>query len=145
MTDKQFKRLRDRIKRIALPWIETLGLKWWNIELEYSRDGKDMLSRQEESGAVWDCMATASAKWEYLSATVRFNMPTLMDCSDESLEKTILHELCHILVREMREWSPEDVSQERIVMGRRAEERVVCTLARAFLWTRSRSRKESKE
>jgi hypothetical protein len=145
VTGKEFNKLRKRIRSIALPWLECLGLKWWTVNLDYSRDGKDVNPPREENGATWDCAACASAQWQYMTATVTFNMPVLMDFSDEKLESTIIHELMHILVREMREWSPEDVSQERIAVGRNAEERVVTTLTKAFLWTRAMARREAKE
>lgn len=139
MTDKEFKKLHDKIRKIAEDWMQVLGLMWWNVTLEYVRDPRGMPSRQGNDNY---CLGEAHAYWQYLEATVKFNMPDLMDKPDEELEKIVLHELVHILVWETREWAPETVTAERNEMGMKAEDRVVSTLTNAFLWTRAYARKE---
>ena len=47
--------------------------------------------------------AEVQSDWRYLSAAIKFNMPALAGQTDEEIEIKVVHELCHILICEMRE------------------------------------------
>lgn len=147
MTDREYRRLRKRIRRIAEGWITSLGLRWWSIDLIYDRDGSAVRPlTPEERAADKHLLGEAHVQWQYLKARVVFNMPEIAadDMTDREIERLVVHELCHVLVREMREWAPEEVTVDRNDIGMKAEERVVTTLASAFLWTRACWQKEGK-
>ncbi len=63
-------------------------------------------------------------------------MLAVADLPDEELERVFVHECCHVLVAEMREWGPGDMTQAACEISLKHEERVVCGLTSAFLWTR---------
>ena len=108
-------------RRVASLWARWKHLvDGWDVRVVYS-PGEFTLG--EESG---DAVAMTLAEWPYLRATVAFNLALAALESDEDLENTVVHEMCHVLVQEMQ------------VFGRYMghEERVCSSLARAFLKTR---------
>lgn len=145
MNDKEYEELRNRIREIARAWLQVLGLGFWKIDLEYSRDGKGVCDPHSDLGNEWDCAASVLVKWQYLNANIIFNLPIMLEMSDNEIEDTIIHEICHVLVNEMREYSQVEISEERLHIGRAHEERVVSSLTNAFKWVRSRARDEIRE
>jgi len=89
MTDKEYAKQRNRIKKIADTLIKPLGFSWFTITLEYKRrfDYNDT-----------DIMAKCHAQPDYMMATIEFFVPSIVELSDEELKHVILHELCHLLV-----------------------------------------------
>ncbi len=130
MTDSEYAKQKKRLLTLAERWITPLGLKWWKVDLVYARESLD------SSKPGWYCQAKTSVSWEYLDAKITFAMPDIVDVSDEALEKIFVHECCHILVNEMRMWAAEEISKEKMDEAMKHEERVVCGLASAFMWTR---------
>jgi hypothetical protein len=114
---------KARIKRFIYKWVTPLGLGWWKVDIEWL-DGPP-----ETPHEGFDKAADCRAQWPYRKATVRFWLNATMDMDDEDLEEMVVHELCHILVNQMRE--------EGIVH----EEAVVTALSKAFIWTYSAGRK----
>lgn len=129
-TDADFRKQRDRIRKLADKWLTVLGLKWWSIDIEYSR-----VPLETDAGAEWVCTAKASAKWEYLRGTLSFNVIELISKPDEELERIFVHECCHLLVNEMRMWGEKRMSERECDEAMHHEERVVCGMTSAFLWT----------
>lgn len=133
MNDSEYEAQRKRIQDLAEIWLPCLGLKWWKIDLVYEREG--IGTSEKNQAGNWQCNANASVKWEYLRATLRFNMLTMEDQSDTDLERIFVHECCHVLVAELREWGPETLTQDQVEHSLKHEERVVSGLTSAFLWT----------
>ena len=130
MDDAAFGKQKRRLLKLANRWIGPLGLKWWKLDLVYSRTPLD------SSKPGFYCQAKTSVAWEYLDATITWNMEAIEGLSDEELEKIFVHECCHILVNEMRMWGPSKLDEEKLHEAMLHEERVVTQLALAFLWTR---------
>lgn len=126
MTDAEYEEQKQRIRAIADRWIEPLGLNWWKIELEYSRE--PLQGAEEDAKQGWCLQATCRAKWQYLDATITFGLPSIAHLSDEALEDVIVHELMHVFVNEMRE------------KGINHEERVVTQLTKAVIGLRAHLR-----
>lgn len=135
MNDKDYDFHKARIGALADKWLPMLGLEWWTIDIEYHRAG---ISNGEED---WTTNARCNAKWEYMRATIAFNMLAVMDLSSDELERIFVHECCHILVCEMREWGPEKMLEAEQYQSIKHEERVVVGLTKAFLWTYERVKK----
>ena len=131
MTDQEYNKQKARLVALRKKWHETLGLKWWKVDYVYVRDDK---LEGGESG--WSVDARCVVKWEYRDASISFDMDRVSKLSDTDLEKIFVHECCHILVNQMREWAPEEISVERKTIGMKSEESVVTGLAQALLWTR---------
>jgi len=119
MTDKEFNVLKGKIDRIVKWWIKQSGLGWWRVAVEYEREDKEL-----DATGKYALAAETTAKWQYLDATIIFNMRALTERSLDDLEGTIVHELMHIFVNEMRE------------RGLLHEERVATSLAKGFIWIR---------
>lgn len=78
------------------------------------------LFRQFDNGDV--VPAYVDANWMYASAKISVNLPAFDDMKPDEIERHVVHELCHILVNEMREGELHH------------EERVVTGLTKAFFW-----------
>src|SRR6266704_788775 len=136
MTDKELAKQKRRIQILADRWLRPLGLLWWRIDIEYSREPIPTVDPD------WVCNAKCTAKWEYLRATLAFSMPNIADHDDQELERIFVHECCHALVNEMRMWGPPKLSEQELDEAMKHEERVVCALTAAFLWTRKDGQKK---
>lgn len=73
------------------------------------------------------CDALCDAKWQYMDHELTFHLGRVRTMTAEEIEITVVHELCHILVNEMRE-PDEDLKHE---------ERVTTQLQKAFMWVRN--------
>lgn len=112
-----------KIRRYLKKWLQPLGLLWWKIDILYYDDPMEVM-RQFSSTEDSITYASVQANWQYLTATIKFNLPALAEKSSAEIESTVVHELCHILICEMREDGVDH------------EERVATGLARAFIRTR---------
>ena len=107
-------------------WTYSMGLRWWKVDAYYLT-GKDAKKEFGELDNNHHIVARSFADWRYLEASIYFNMPEMRKLSNEQIENTVIHELCHVLVNEMREGALHH------------EERVVTCLSRAFKWTHENS------
>lgn len=121
MTDKDFKLQKKRIKKLIDEWVTPLGLRWWHLDFLYRDYSKQ---RDDRDITLFD----VSVLWEYKQATISCYLPDLVDIKDSDLENHFVHEMCHILVAEMQApTTPEYIKHV---------ERVVTTMAEAFVWTK---------
>lgn len=120
MKKKAYKRARKRFQAVFEEWATRLGLMWWHLECVFMEDTPaDFVVDDGHQVAV-----TVEAKWEYMEALFTINTPVVAEMSDESLERLVVHELCHVLVNEMR------------CKSSKHEERVCSTLTKAFMWVK---------
>jgi len=117
---KEYKRAKKRFTEIALPWASRMGLKWWDLHFHFHKKTPEHFKRSDGGEAG----VRVVPRWEYLHAYFEVNTPGIAELSDTELEVVIVHELCHVLVNEMRE------------EGIKHEERVCSRLSQAFLWTK---------
>ena len=120
--------LRNKIKRYLNLWVKQLGLGMWRIDAYYY-DNPLTVMKEFAAGENEIVYAEVTSDWRYMKAAIKFNMPALTGKTDEEIEASVVHELCHILVCEMR------------TDGVDHEERVVTGLQLAFMWTREAGRK----
>src|SRR5690349_8014512 len=99
-SDNDYKTQKARVQNLLDKWITPLGLRWWKLDL--IRDRGDVCKDVGKVEIDECCRAHVKVQWEYLRATVTFHLLRLEDEKDEDLEWTVVHELCHILVKEMR-------------------------------------------
>jgi hypothetical protein len=121
------------IEKYLEKWVTPLGLGWWKIDMIYYDDPGEIVDKFKSEDDGYLVLAKVFAKWQYMEATIYINLPGWADLEEEKIEKAIVHELCHILVNEMRE---DDILHE---------ERVVSTLQRAFMWVIDAGRDEGME
>ncbi len=112
----------DLIKAVFAKWIPRLGLAWWDIEIVYYDDPYEIIKhfRIIETGEM--VPATVTAQWMYADAKININLPVFEFIEPDNIERVCVHELCHLLVNEMREGELHH------------EERVVTGLTKAFFW-----------
>lgn len=140
MTDKDFNREHARVDKLLKIWTAQLGLRWWKIHARFHRSGDRMDARKDDDG--YCTVARTTVQWQYLTAHIDWDLSQLVGCADEKVESYVVHELCHVLVRELRcDGGPSEHRTEIV----NHEERVVTTLASAFIWTRNAARDGSQK
>lgn len=138
MNDAEYEEQKDRIKAIYDRWDQVLGLRWWTVKQVWVRD-LDGFQSESNGHTSFIVHARTTASWPYMTATISFNLVDMANLDDKDAERVVVHELCHILVNEMR--YDETVSGlAHGENGRMHEERVVTTLAQAFLRVRNMDR-----
>lgn len=122
MTDEQFEKEKQRLRRFVDRWYSVLGLESFHTIFEYHR------------GLIPDYLSstgTCSVNWEYHQAWVDFSCEKSSRLDDRDAELVVVHELCHILVNQMRDYTDEHGNTHI-----KHEESVVTQLSKAFLWVR---------
>lgn len=99
-------------------WSKIMGIDRWDITVDYNS-----LKFDEDARTNAYCQSS----WQYKSAYLEVFLPTLKGNSAWEIESLIIHELCHILVCEMRGLPDEDGKVNP------HEERVVTEMTQAFL------------
>lgn len=122
MTDAEYETQMARIRALIAKWHEVLGLDAWEITHRYERDNYEVNGSPNH-----EAVASASVQWEYMHATISWNMPAVLGETDETLEHIYVHECCHVLVHEAREWDDDDLRASL-----KHEERVAEAFARAI-------------
>lgn len=132
MSDTPAPSAHDLLKVAFDKWIPRLGLAWWEVQIHYYDDPGEIvrLFRQFDNGDV--VHAYVDANWMYASAKISVNLPAFDDMEPDEIERHVVHELCHILVNEMREGELHH------------EERVVTQLTKAVFWVAQAVREEGK-
>lgn len=103
MTDEQYNKIKASVQKYLDKWLEPCGFTWWRITIEWVREYKD----QESLSAAAD----TSVQWEYRQARVKFYMPMLEEMSEDRLEHLVVHELSHVLVASIHDFSDDNTRQ----------------------------------
>ena len=117
MNDEEFEHEKTRVQTARDKWHDLIVPPDYEVNWEYWRE-----PIENHPKAVMTC----TPDWRYLQAHIDVCLPKVVDLGDAELEQIALHEMCHILVNEMR---PEPSPGEEYMDH---EERVVSTLVRRF-------------
>lgn len=136
MTDAEYEAQRERVRPLFEKWVRALGLGWWELKLEFEREesAAPITGTQYHTG-TWGTAFLCNVDWRYSRGTITAYMPLLGSMSDEELERSVVHELCHVFLNEARTADKDDWLDH--------EERVATTLTKAFLWLRDSVREET--
>lgn len=126
MNDRAYEALQRRANRFVRRWRSRLWLNDWQVDTTFYREGDGNGSARDG----FERIAWCHADWRYKLATVSINCPTFAATDAAEQEKTILHELLHAVVHEMREWAPDGGGPTGAIDH---EERVVTVLT-DILW-----------
>lgn len=128
MTDKEYREQKLRVRRFWDKWHDAIGMGWWRINLTWDR------ARDEESP---NQLAVTSSSWQYRTGHVTFNLPECAAVDDETLEETVVHELCHILLAPIHDGRDDQ--------AREITEFAVTSTARAIIWAREAGHKDKQK
>lgn len=124
MTDKEYRKQKKRVQKYLDKWVQPMGLKWFTIDIEWSREKREGCSAE-----------TQFSNWAYRKFRIVFYLPHILDCKNDSeVEDIIVHELCHILTapmaNNMRNSDDEEKYRSDLI------EQTTETIAQAFIWVR---------
>ncbi len=126
MKRKARKRLERAVLAILDDWTPCLGLEAYECQVEFFRTEDDF--RKDEHTLT---AARCWPDWRYQTIYLEVCLPALVGFSARKLERVIVHELVHALVRPLHD--PERMD---------AEEFAVTNITNAFIWTRNRAREK---
>lgn len=89
----QYQHVMDVIEALSPPWVERLRLGEWEIEHVFLDSFYG-----DETGDDFKVTAVCEARHQYYMAKIKWYLPSTVRHTDEHLEKTLVHELCHVLL-----------------------------------------------
>lgn len=110
---------KERVQRYLDKWMPA-GFGWWKIKLEWDRGDHADCDTYERAAHI-------NEQWEYRQAKICFHLSKLKDESDEGVERIVVHELSHLLVGSVRDYSTD--------AQRQMTEFAVSCVTNALLWT----------
>lgn len=105
---RTWRKQRNRVRALYERWKNILALYEWDLPTTYE-SGPMVIDGAENAEAA----ACASVRWQYRSATLRFNVEECAKMDDDELERCYVHECMHVLLAEMREKDHELKHEER--------------------------------
>lgn len=103
VSDEVMEAGKARLNALYEKWFEPLYLEEWTITSRYHR-GPIPAEGEPGGYAAW-ALGMCTVAWEYLSATIDWNMRAVANADDADLERAFVHEIMHIWLAEMREKS----------------------------------------
>lgn len=96
------------VRSKAYEWQERMGLTHFEIEHVFldSYFGDD----GEEDFKI---TAATEVRWNYMQAKIKWYLPSCVRHNNEHLEKTLVHELCHVLLAPEQALVDAKVEEER--------------------------------
>lgn len=120
--DIQIARIQKYLKR----WMGA-GFGWWRLDIEYERGNKTGFEGCIENANILE-------HWQYRAATITFNLPAVEQLTDERLEEMVVHELSHLLIGSIRDYSND--------AQRQMTEFAVTNIARSLVWASKMDRSD---
>lgn len=120
MTDKEYREQKKRVKKYIDKWFKTLGLGWFSVDMEWSRE------RDGETAA------RTLSSWQYKNATITWFLPLLAQHDDDTVERTVVHEFCHILLSALA----QNQSDSNEGLANQINEYTTEVVASAMIWAR---------
>lgn len=137
MTDKEYRTQKARVLKTYAKWGYSAGImSGWIVTHMWHRDGTAGSDSGERADANTTVTARASVAWEYCRACFHWNLEAISDNTAAELDRIVRHEICHVLVAEMRMWASTTMSEEKNDEAMKHEERTVTCLAAILLWCR---------
>ena len=121
MNDAEFEVQKERFRSLVETWKSRLGLHVWDFEMDWQR-GPFEVNGEMTAGIA----GAAIVRWEYVDATLKFNLESCATLSDEEAESLVVHELMHVFLKELQHVTDDWLKHE---------ERVAAMLERAFMFT----------
>jgi len=120
-TQKGKKEIQDKVLKYLGIYSKMMGIEGWNILVCFKKLGVDIT-------------ATCEAEIEYYRATITFDSLKLEEQSDNTIRKTVIHELLHCLVWQLAEVAQHLAPDEHKEFIQKFEESTVTNLERMPIW-----------
>lgn len=124
MSDKEYKNQQKRVKKYLDKWQKPCGFGWFSINVEFDRE-RD----HDEPGTLGKCWSN----WQYRQGTIKFYLPVVEEQRDDELEMSVIHELCHLIVSPLQDFSTPE--------KREITEYTTTTVAEALYWAHTQVKK----
>ena len=141
MTDKEYSAQKSRVEKTFRKWSDPAGMGGWIIVHTWHRDGTSGDNNSNAGEMI--STARASVAWQYCHVTFHWNLVQIEDNSDTELDRIVRHEICHVLVAEMRMWGNPTQSERECDEAMMHEERTVTNLAAILSWCRQAGQHDS--
>jgi len=86
-------RVETYITKNSPKWIKRMGLSHWDIEQVFIN-----AYFGDDNGEDFKVTATTETRWQYMQAVIKWYLPSAVRHDNETLEKVLVHELCHVLL-----------------------------------------------
>lgn len=90
----QFQGIENLVLVKTRVWEDRLGIAHWTLEHAFL----DSFDNEAEGGDDFKTTALTEARWQYLTAKIKWFLPSAVRHSDTELEKILVHELVHVLL-----------------------------------------------
>lgn len=138
MTDAEYEKTKTAIEAHVEKWHTVLGLRWWcEVLYRYFRTSTEFIDAQDDRTVSKHSAATATSDWRYKHGTIRFNVEIMQEKTPKVMEEIVRHEMCHLILCEMREWEHDHDGS-----GLAHEERCVTELSMILGWVWVAGREE---
>ncbi len=99
VTDAEYKESKEKIQKYLDKWMGPGGFNWWRIEIEWVRES--------QASAAADTVV----HWQYRQVYIKFYLPIFEDMPEDRIEQIVVHELSHILIGSVHNFSSEDSTE----------------------------------
>lgn len=108
-----YKHVREAMDDWLELWQLRMGLPHWEIDLIFL----DTYFADDEEYDDLKVTATTEGRWNYFMANIKVYLPHAVTLSDEKLEKTMVHELCHVLLMAEQSVVKKDEDMKKVEMS----------------------------
>lgn len=129
MTDKEYRAQKARVQKYLDKWFKTVGLGWFRVDMEWCR---------ETDG---ETAARTHSSWQYKTATITWYLPHLAKYEDDTVEETVVHELCHVLLSGLAQNQIDNDNQ----LSDQINEYTTSLVAAALKWARAAGEDDAKK
>jgi predicted SprT family Zn-dependent metalloprotease len=120
MTDKEFDKQKARVQKYIDKWFTTLGMGWFTIDFEWTRE--------TDGGTA----GRTTSQWQYRSATITFFLSILAEHDDDTVERTVVHEMAHVLLSGIA----QNMIHDDETLSNQVNEYTTETVTAALMWAR---------
>lgn len=97
LNDAEFAAQKARLEKLVDKWYQAMELAHYRTNIIYFRSEGPI----DNDGSNFQTYASTQARWEYRKATIYFYLACFVDLSDRQAEAMVVHELVHLMLKEM--------------------------------------------
>lgn len=90
----EYERVTALVTTLAHTWQFRMELTHYDVQI----NAVDSFDPEEEQDGDFHTGMICEVKWNYLLATIKVFLPSIVRFSDAEIERFVVHELCHVLL-----------------------------------------------